>query len=153
MVYCVAMSRGRIYKIESLAGFGNSKVARAAAFLEEAAERLIDVLAAADHRQLHFRPEGSYLSMAGLSKHLTWGEMGWIGRLTGRPVPDAVRKTVGDSGPKQLPDLPEDDATAEELIATIHTMRAEYTFPVLSRITDYQALVTYDNGRLRDPKR
>ena len=62
------MSRGRIYNLDPAPGISDHETAVAAAYLIEEADRLIDLLKSADHRQLHFRPSGSYLSMANLTK-------------------------------------------------------------------------------------
>ena len=128
------MSRGRRYDFGPLDGFRNAEVARAAAMLEEAAERLYDVLGHADFDMLHFIPEGSYLSIARLVKHMAWAEAAWIRRITGTEAPASLVVTFGDPAPQKLSSLAEGDETSEELCGAIRRLKTEYCHPALASI-------------------
>jgi len=140
------MSRGRIYAFKPLDGFENEGVAAAAAVLEEAAERLYDVLSFVDKAKLHFIPEGSYLSIARLVKHIAWAEANWVSRLCGVKAPDELIALFGNPTPQRLSELREGDETAPELSAAIRRLRSEFSIPSLAKIENIDAAFEADRG-------
>ncbi|MBT3274216.1 MAG: DUF664 domain-containing protein [Spirochaetales bacterium] len=135
------MSRGRKYNLDPVQTIPDPETATAAAFLIEAEDRLIDLVETANQTQLHFKPEGSYLSMANLTKHMTWAEMVWISKISTVPIPHKVQEFTGTPAPQALPELTEGNEGAHEFISTIHTLRTEYTIPALAKVTDFRANV------------
>ena len=116
--------------------FTNPEIGYFAALLDEASERLYDVLSTADVRQLHFLPDASYLSMAKLAKHMMWGEAVWIRRLGEEEIPPYLGELLGDLSADNLASAGETDETSAELIDAGRRLRADYSFPILRSLAD-----------------
>ena len=140
------MSRGRKYTFLPPPGFKNRDVAVAAAMLIEAAERVYDVLSNTDDAKLHFVPQGSYLSIAKLVKHMAWAERGWLSRLCAKKPPEDLDALFGDPAPQKLAQLEEGSETAEQLIAGIKKLRSEFSIPALMEIEDFDAPFAAEKG-------
>lgn len=140
------MGRGRRYDFKPLENFKSSEVAIAAAMLDEAAERVYDVLGEADLEKLNYIPEGSYLSIARLVKHMAWGEAVWIAKIVGKKAPEELLESFGNPGPQNLRTIPRGDETAEELCDAIRRLRSGYTMPALASVVDIEARIVADNG-------
>ena len=140
------MSRGRKYTFSPTAGFKNSDVAVAAAMLIEAGERVYDVLSNVDDQKLHYVPEGSYLSIAKLVKHMAWAEMGWLSRLCEKKPPEELTALLGDPAPQKLANQAEGGETAEQLVTGIKKLRSEFSVPALAGIEDFDAPFDAEKG-------
>ncbi len=128
--------RPRNYQIAPAAGLASAEAAVVVALLDELLERLIDLIADLGEAELHALPEGCANSIQVLVSHMTWAEAHWIEKFTGVPLPDAVRAAMPAEAFARI------EADAERLIANARTVREQYTRPVLSGITDIDAIRT-----------
>ena len=140
------MSRPRKYHLVGMSHFKNPEIGYFATLLDEASERLYDVLHSADERQLHFVPEGTYLSMAKLSKHMIWGEAAWVQRLGDEDVPVYADDLLGDMSPGRLDSIEEMDETAAELIDAGRRLRADFSIPILRGLSDLDMKIDAERG-------
>ena len=140
------MSRQRRYHLVGMDHFRNPEIGYFGALLEEASERLYDVLHSADKRQLHFVPEGTYLSMAKLAKHMIWGEAVWIQRLGKEEMPAYIGELLGDMSPNKLDAIEKTSESAAELIDTGKGLRADFSLPVLRSLRDLDMKINAPRG-------
>jgi uncharacterized damage-inducible protein DinB len=73
--------RGRRYDLEPLEGVTNPDVAYAAAILDEARERCMDLIADMTEDAMWTRPPGSPFSAGDLVVHMNWAEYMWLPRI------------------------------------------------------------------------
>ena len=73
--------RGRRYDLSPLAGFSNPDVGYAAAVLDEARERCIDLIADMSHEAMWTRTGGSPFSAGDLVVHMNWAELVWLAKV------------------------------------------------------------------------
>ena len=140
------MSRGRRYDFSPLPGFKNGEAAMMTAILEEAAERLFDVLSYTDATMLHFIPTGSYLSIATLAKHMAVCDAIQVQRISGKKAPDEMLALLGDASPGSLKNSKQGDETADGLVAAIRELRSSYILPNLATVEDIDTLIEPRGG-------
>ena len=121
------------------------RIAQYDAALEEAALRLIDVVAPLDS-EVHFVPKPSNLSIARFVRHLVWGDTMWIPRLTEAPVHESIKNACADGSLPLFGQPPDSNGTARELVDLIRTLRSDYTTPALKRIPSIQDKVSGNSG-------
>lgn len=73
--------RGRNYRIGPLPGFADDGVAYAAAIVDEARERCIDLIVDMSEEAMWTRPAGSPFSAGDLVVHMNWAELVWLPRI------------------------------------------------------------------------
>ena len=80
--------RGRVYDLAPLDGFANDEVAYAAAILDEARERCIDLIADMTHEAMWTRAGGSPFSAGDLVVHMNWAEYAWLTKIGAQTLPE-----------------------------------------------------------------
>jgi uncharacterized damage-inducible protein DinB len=73
--------RGRRYELQPLRDIRNPDVAYAAALLDEARDRCIDLIVDMTHEAMWTRPAGSPFSAGDLVLHMNWAEYLWLPRI------------------------------------------------------------------------
>ncbi|MFW5745478.1 MAG: hypothetical protein ACOC2D_19555, partial [Spirochaetota bacterium] len=79
--------RGRRYDLSPLEGFSDDGVAYAAAVLDEARERCIDLIADMTHEAMWTRAGGSPFSAGDLVVHMNWAEFVWLAKIGEHRLP------------------------------------------------------------------
>jgi uncharacterized damage-inducible protein DinB len=104
--------------------------------LDELRRRLYDLIADLPQEQLDFVPPGTTNSIAMLVLHMTWGEAGWVERITGRAIPEQMAARLAPGAQDATGDLPPSTASADELIALSQQVWDSYTVPALRSVAD-----------------
>ena len=135
-------SRPRRYDFEAVPSFENPDVGYAVAALDEASERLYDLLRGLDSAVMDYVPDATSLSITRLVRHMIWGELGSIGRAVGVDPPDDLVSVVEDGSLGRFDRPPEKGIRAEELVDLGRKIRGEFTKPELSTVKDFDSPVT-----------
>ncbi|MBN1639994.1 MAG: DUF664 domain-containing protein [Anaerolineae bacterium] len=133
--------RPRRYDLRPVAGCANQVVAYVAAMLDELRERLYDLITDLPQEGLDDVPQGASNSIAMLVTHMAWAEAGWVARITGCAIPDALAARLAPGGQDASGELPPSTASAGELIALCRDVRAQVTMPALAGIADVDVQV------------
>ena len=141
----MANERPRSYRLPLQTGYADPRIAPYDAALEEAALRLIDVVAPLD-LELHFVPKPSNLSIARFVRHLVWGDTMWVPRLIETPIPGSLEAACADGALGLFVQPPEVNGTARELVDLIRRLRSEFTTPALKRVVSIDNPIPGDRG-------
>ena len=134
--------RPRRYDIQPVAGFENEGAAYAVAMLDELLERLCDLISDLPQEAIDYVPTGTTNSIAMLVIHMAWAEAGWIARVTGTPVPPALKESLLPGRQGALGDLPRSSTSVGQLVAACRRVRCEVTVPALAPVEHIDAEVS-----------
>ncbi|MFW5884602.1 MAG: DinB family protein [Spirochaetota bacterium] len=126
--------RGRRYDLSPLEGFSDDGVAYAAAVLDEARERCIDLIADMTHEAMWTRAGGSPFSAGDLVVHMNWAEFVWLAKIGEHRLP---AETVAVIERGKLDHLYEPDQWSMpvgELVELCRRTREDLLIPTLSPV-------------------
>ena len=128
--------RPRKYGLAPLPGFVSPELAAATAWMRELAERAYDQVEDLPPEALDFTPRDTTLSIGRLMAHLGWAEATWVSRITGRPIPEGLKRLVDIGALADFDKPPGHAGTAAELIGFCRQVQESFSGPALSRIGD-----------------
>lgn len=144
--------RGRRYDLAPLSGIDNEDVAYAAAVLDEARERCIDLIADMTEHALWTRPNGTPFSAGDLVVHMNWAEYEWLSKVG---TPTVTEDTVSVIRRGKLSGLYDADSwtvSAARLVGLCREVRDCVLVPCLSDVGDLDAQVIPASPGSKGPK-
>jgi len=144
----IKSGRPRKYGFAPLAGFASPELAASTAWMRELAERVYDQIEDLPAEALDFAPAGTTLSIGRLVAHLGWAEATWVARITGQPIPGALKAMVDMGALASFDTPPAPAGTAAELVAFCRRVQEGFSGPALSRVADPGAVLVTEGRRV-----
>lgn len=126
--------RGRRYDLAPLAGIDDPGVAYAAAILDEARERCIDLIADMTDDVMWRRPAGSPFSAGDLVLHMNWAEYLWLSKVGPHLLEEPTVATLERGDLKRLYAADALTMPISELVALCRTTRDQVMIPGLAKV-------------------
>jgi len=123
--------RPRHYPGLPLEGFAAAEVGYHAAHLAEFRERVYDQIDDLSLDAINFTAPASTLSIGWLAVHLVGGELRWMSRLSGVPIPETIKKDENFARMTPYGQPPNTFGSADELVAFGQRTFAEFTVPLI----------------------
>ena len=131
--------RGRRYAPAPLDRFADQNVAYAAAILDEARERCIDVITDMPEDVMWKAPEGTEFTPGDLVLHMAWAEKIWLPRLGDSALSEESSQILERGRLEKIYDRNEGRLPVSRLVSLCREVRENVMLPCLSRIEDLDA--------------
>jgi hypothetical protein len=136
--------RPRRYKLQPPSGFDNTELAHAVAQLREMAERVYDQIVDLPQDALEYTAPEAPLSIAMLVLHMAWAEAWWVRRITGREIPDSLKRDVEKGSLGRIGGPVPAGYTASALIGICRRVQDEYSRVNLAETRDIDEVLERD---------
>ena len=126
--------RGRRYDLTPLSGFISVEVGYAAAILDEARERCIDLIADMTDEAMWNRPGGSPFSAGDLVVHMNWAEYLWLPRIGKHRLSEETVELISRGALSKLYDTPPWSIPVSRLVSLCRETRELLMIPCLASV-------------------
>lgn len=144
--------RGRRYDLEPLGEIRNPEVGYAAAVLDEARERCVDLIADMSEEAMWTRPAGSPFSAGDLVVHMNWAEFVWLPKLGPHRLSAETVEIVRRGNLKRLYDPDTWTIPVADLVSLCRTTREAVVLPCLKEVGGLDLAVESTQPQGRGPK-
>ncbi len=125
--------RGRRYDPQPLDGIARGDVGYAAAILDEARERCIDLIVDMTDAAMWSRPAGCPFSAGDLVVHMNWAEYAWLPKIGRHRLDDATVRTIERGNLKHLYNPDPWSMPVHELVSLCRQTRDQLMIPCLAQ--------------------
>ncbi len=133
--------RGRSYSLSPLPGISNADVGYAAAIIDEARERCIDLIADMSEEAIWKRPGGSPFSAGDLVVHMNWAEYLWLPKIGKHRLPEQTVELISRGALGNLYDAPPWSVPVSRLVSLCRETRELLLIPCLADVDSLDAPV------------
>lgn len=128
--------RGRQYDLRPLEGIPDERVGYAAAILDEARERCIDLIVDMSEEAMWTRPPGSPFSAGDLVIHMNWAEYVWLAKIGAHRLSEDTLRIVERGNLSNLYNPEAFSMPVGDLVGLCRETREKVMLPCLENASD-----------------